>query len=609
LIGRQALAEYTEHLEELRVDILKALAKKLGIAKKATCKADVIRELGRFLVEKPKEYLGQLSEMERGVVAESVHTGGLVSYAQIQAKYDKPAPTANRWGSIDRSRHQSGESYPSRLLLVVHEERSSYRMSDPVVQILSPYVEKPPVVQVRGVTELPDTWVPKRPWGNESMEARDIRVHLGEKTALTEMAQVLRLVQAGKLKVSDKSRRPTATAVRLVGQALIGGDFDLEPPEGYSRQYGEEAGPVRAQAWPVLVQQLGWARCRKGELVLSTVGKAALDGSLAEALARAVDNFLNDEDFDELNRINHIRGQTGKGKRYLTSVAERKLPIAEAVAQWPVGEWIPLDVAYRYLVAIGNGFDVSENLMTLYLGEAQYGYLSGQKGGVNRQYLRAFLMESLATLGLVDIAYVYPHHSWPDLSDAWGTDEHSFCGRYDGLLYVRLNPLGAYCLGVTETYEPPLPAEKTLQVLPTQEIVSVGEEGLSAGDRSRLELFAVQRSDRVWGLDRDRLLDHLESGGSLDEIKQFLVAHSINDLPQTVLDFLESAARKVDAVLGVEDSILIQFKDSTDAALVARDAKAKKFCHLAGGGYLVVPKKNEQAFRTVLKRLGFILPR
>jgi len=62
--------------------------------------------------------------------------------------------------------------------------------------------------------------------------------------------------------------------------------------------------------------------------------------------------------------------------------------------------------------------------------------------------MRAFLFESLATLGLIDFAYTYPHSLWPELGDSWGIDELSFCGRYDGLLYVRLNALGAYCLGM-----------------------------------------------------------------------------------------------------------------------------------------------------------------
>jgi hypothetical protein len=48
-------------------------------------------------------------------------------------------------------------------------------------------------------------------------------------------------------------------------------------------------------------------------------------------------------------------------------------------------------------------------------------------------------LESLATLGLLDVAYVYPHHLWPEFSGHWGTDDLCFCGRYDGLLYARPN--------------------------------------------------------------------------------------------------------------------------------------------------------------------------
>jgi hypothetical protein len=34
----------------------------------------------------------------------------------------------------------------------------------------------------------------------------------------------------------------------------------------------------------------------------------------------------------------------------------------------------------------------------------------------------------------------------PDFYDAWGTDDLALLSRYDGLRYIRLNALGAYCL-------------------------------------------------------------------------------------------------------------------------------------------------------------------
>ena len=73
--------------------------------------------------------------------------------------------------------------------------------------------------------------------------------------------------------------------------------------------------------------------------------------------------------------------------------------------------------------------------------EKHYGSLenSGAEGSLERQYMRAFLFESMGTLGLVDVAYVRLHSLWPEFRGGWGTDDLPFCGRYDGLLYVRLN--------------------------------------------------------------------------------------------------------------------------------------------------------------------------
>ena len=130
----------------------------------------------------------------------------------------------------------------------------------------------------------------------------------------------------------------------------------------------------------------------------------------------------------------------------------------------------------------------------MYFGELQYGHLGDAGDDIERQYLRAFLMESLATLGVVDIAYVYPQGLWPELSGSWGTDDLEFCGRYDGLLYVRLSSLGAYCLGVTEAYEPPAAEKRSLlKVLANRELAVSGGEELTPADRATLELFAKQK--------------------------------------------------------------------------------------------------------------------
>jgi hypothetical protein len=40
-----------------------------------------------------------------------------------------------------------------------------------------------------------------------------------------------------------------------------------------------------------------------------------------------------------------------------------------------------------------------------------------------------------------------------NFGDIWGTDDLSFFSRYDGLLYFRLNPLGAWCLDLRDAYQ------------------------------------------------------------------------------------------------------------------------------------------------------------
>jgi hypothetical protein len=119
--------------------------------------------------------------------------------------------------------------------------------------------------------------------------------------------------------------------------------------------------------------------------------------------------------------------------------------------------------------------------------------------------MRAFLFESLATLGVVDVAYVYPDGLWPELGDRWGTDDLAFCSRYDGLLYLRLNAWGAHCLGLTDAYAAPAAERQNLfKILPNREIVLMGSQEPSLADLSFLGQFALQKGEFVWELDAHR---------------------------------------------------------------------------------------------------------
>jgi hypothetical protein len=295
----------------------------------------------------------------------------------------------------------------------------------------------------------------------------------------------------------------------------------------------------------------------------------------------------------------------------MTSPSERKIPIVDSICLWPVNQWLSLEEASRFAFASGNDFFVTEEPYDLYFSEHQYGHFGDIKGELERQYLRALLMESLATLGLVDIAYVFPHHLWPELNDRWGKDEMSFCSRYDGLLYVRLNGLGAFVFDLSDTWTPPVTAEGTrnlFTLLPNLEIAITQSKKLSPDEIAGLEICAVPKSDYVWELSTHQILTYFESGGSMEEIITFLRSNSSTGIPDTVDVFLRDVAEKVSSVMEGEEALLFTVRDEATAALIASDSDARKYCFLAGANRLAVPKKNQRAFRSALKKLGYVIP-
>lgn len=295
----------------------------------------------------------------------------------------------------------------------------------------------------------------------------------------------------------------------------------------------------------------------------------------------------------------------------MTSPSERKIPIVDSICLWPVNQWLSVEEAYRFAFASGNDFMVTDEPYNLYFSEHQYGHFGDIKGELERQYLRALLMESLTTLGLVDIAYVFPHHLWPELGDRWGKDEMSFCSRYDGLLYVRLNGLGAFVFDISNTWTPPVTTEGTrnlFAILPNHEIAVTQSKKLSPDEIAGLEMCAILKSDYVWELNTHQMLTFFESGGSMEEITTFLRSNSSTGIPDTVDVFLRDVAEKVSSVEEGEEALLFTVRDEATAALIAGDPDARKYCFLAGSDRLAVPKKNQRAFRSALKKLGYVIP-
>ena len=591
--------------ERMNADALKKLAALTGEklpTRKADLAAVIIRHLGG---ERLRTIWQCLDEVQRAAVAEVVHSGSSRFVAnRFRAKYGRDPS----WGSLDRYRRNE---HPSPLCFFFYDGV----MPDDLKERLKSIVPPPVAAKIKTLDQLPaaydrpfQRWNEKRRTREEGTEKVPIVVSETERAAQRELLSVLRLVDAGRVAVSDKTQRASSVTLEAITAILDGGDYYPHVPPK-SKWDDENAGPIRAFAWPLLVQAGGLARLAGAKLQLTRAGRKALSDPAGETIRTLWTKWVDTAILDELSRIECVKGQTGKGGRGLTAVLSRRDAVADTLADCPVGAWISTDEFFRFMRASGNEFAVTRNAWNLYIGELQYGSLGYDNGEriLEERYLLCLLLEYAATLGLIDVALIPPAGARGDYHSMWGTDELPFFSRYDGLMYFRVTPLGAYCLGTASDYEPgPVEVEPVLRVLPNLEVAAIGST-LEQGDRLALDAYATRVSDLVWRLDAGRLLAAIEEGRPVAEIREFLAARSGTPIPDMVARLLEDVADRSVKVHDRGLARLIECADPALATLIANDSRTGRHCMQAGERHLVVQASSEAAFRRTLRELGYLL--
>jgi hypothetical protein len=546
-----------------------------------------------------------LDELQQAAVAEVVHAdSSRFVAARFRAKYGKDP----NWGSEDRYgyNHQ-----PSALRFFFY---GSVMPADLKAR-LKTFVGEPRPMEIAVVEQLPpnydrpfERWIPEQRTREKGTEPVPLSVRETERAAARELLSVLRLVDAGKVAASDKTRRASASTIEAITSLLDGGDYYPHVP-AKSKWYDENAGPIRAFAWPLLLQAGGLAQLSGTKLQLAKAGRKALSEPAAETIRTLWNKWMDTTMFDELARIDCVKGQNGKGKHGLTAASSRREAIAGSLAECPAGSWIATDEFVRYMQASGNDFSVTRDAWGLYISDPQYGSLGydGSERVLNQRYVFALLLEYAATLGIIDVALIPPAGARRDFRNLWGTDELPFFSRYDGLMYFRITPLGAWCLGVESDYQPaPVEAKPVLRVLPNLEIAAAGS-GLEQSDRLALNAYALPVSDFVWRLEAGKLLAAIEEGRPVEELREFLTARSGAAIPGTVARLLDDVAERCTKVHDRGLARLIECADSALAALIANDIRTRKHCLRAGERHLVVPASSEAAFRRALRDAGYLL--
>lgn len=592
-------------LDSINVDELKKLAGRTG-EKVPVKKGDIVALIARFLSgeQQLRRVWDVLDELQRAAVAEVVHSPSpRFNSGLFRAKYGRD-PDWGAAGEYGRDRKPSDLHFffyknnvmPADLKTRLRRFVPAPRQSAIAALDRIPTVYERPVVRWNGT---------KREEGTEDVPPA---VHETERAAQRELLSVLRLIDAGKVAVSDKTRRASASTVDAITAILDRGDYYPHVPPK-NKWSDENAGPIRAFAWPLLIQAGGLAQLAGPRLQLTKAGRRALSEPAAETIRTLWKKWMKTTILDELARIDCVKGQNGKGKSGLTAVSGRREAIADSLAECPPGGWIETDEFVRYMRATDNTFYVTRDAWDLYICDQEYGSFGydGCEPLLDSRYLLSFLLEYAATLGMIDVALIPPAGARRDFRNMWGTDELSFFSRYDGLMYFRLTALGAYCLDVESDYRPaPAEARPVLRVLPNLEIAVTGPN-LEQSDRLALDTYAVPVSEFVWRLETGKLLSAIEAGRQVEEIRAFLTARGSAALPETAARLLDDVAARTTKVHDRGHARLIECADPALAALISNDSRTRKHCMRAGDRHLVVAASAEAAFRRGLRETGYLI--
>ena len=627
-----------EALELLTIDQLKPLVALLPTEERPTRKGDLVELIETHLSGKRLRALWeQLDNTQKLAVAETIYADESVfDPTRFRARYGELpvfGTKKERWGD-----HEN----PSLLRLFLYPahrySNDALVVPEDLKQRLLTFVPKPAAPSLQVTPELPEhielaeetyEWqegdqgitliMGKRAYQmpRQQPKVKTVTHQLPlvrrntERAAQQDLYTMLRLIDQGKITVSEKTFHASSAAIEEIASRLCDGDFYESTPKKH--KWEQEVGSIKAFAWPLLVQAAKLAELHGKKLALTKAGRHALGVPPAETLRLIWQRWLKSKLLDEFNRIDAIKGQHGKGKRGMTAVEGRRMVIAEALKQCPVGSWVMVDDFFRFMIAAEFSFEVTREPWDLYISDPQYGSL-GYDGYhdweiVQGRYALCLLFEYAATLGMIDVAYVNPTGVRRDYRKMWGTEDLDYLSRYDGLSYVRLNPLGAYALGLTNAYEPgQIEARTQLTVLPSLQI-NVSSGALSPDEALLLETYAGQETDTVWRLDREKAIVAVESGHHLAELREFLQTRDEQPLPETVESFITTSERRGRALHNQGPALLIECADAELADLVAHHERTKKFCQRAGERHVVVLADAEEPFRKALHLLGYGMPR
>ncbi len=602
--NKAARAQVEAALEDASYDLIKALAKKLGLKPKSRKKTDAIAEISPILSDTKRavKVFLTLDNLQQKAVAEAVfHQNNEFDDGRFSAKYGAKPSFGNKKEYYDIE--------PTLLCLFIYSDEAGKFIPQDLATRIKPYVPKPQGFYLKTVENLPENLTIKYPdWQKKTAKIVPLIVRETENEAMQDFWSVLRLVEDKKISVSDKTFYPSAKAIEEITAVLRGGDFYEIKEE---KEFYPQIGAIRSFAWVMILQASKLTNVSAKKLALSNEGRKILTKPAHEIIKNLWQSWQKTTFLDEFNRVDEIKGQKRKGKTNLTGIKPRRESVVDSFQLCPVGEWISIEEFFR-CVRLNFDFTVARDEWNLYIAESGYGSLGYEYGAsfdkwyvFQARYILAVLFEYAATLGLIDVAYIPPFNARQDYGELWGTDDLDFLSRYDGLKFIRINNLGAYCFDLAENYElPEIAVKSSFTILPNLKIKVVGAS-LDGGEELFLENFAEKEDANLWRLSREKTINALENGQQISALREFLQKREEQFLPETVEGFLRDTEKRAAALTDQGMAKIVECETAKIADEIAANPHTKKLCQRIGKKSLAIFAADEKKFRETVRKIGY----
>ncbi|MTI15462.1 hypothetical protein [Sansalvadorimonas verongulae] len=553
-----------------------------GVKPKQIRKAFLIEALREGLSDPIllKPYLKKLPKLEMIFIRESVfHYNGHIEKPRFEAKYGEFPEGTRKNGllyfygaglseSVEPFFYPQGDRY------------GSPKIPDGLLSILQSLIDPPEPDMLKSCTlpdPLPDHY----------------KVFQRERLAPSELQSLLVLLQDKQIKVSDKTGVASLATLKKVSQ---------DTHEYYEKTSCDEAKGMDlmvSYGWLRLLENSKFSKCSKTTLLLAeNTGKNS-----AETVKEIWEQWVTRSSDDEFRRINTIKGQTGKGKRFFSDVKGRRQEIITYLKGCRVGAWYAFEDFSKFMFTTGSKLEITAEPDYLYIYDSSYGeFYNAPWDLLEARYIRCFLVEYAATLGLIDVVMA-PPNSDNCYYDDFGDME--CLSRYDGLRFFRLTSLGAYALDLSGSYQA-TEAESTETTLTIQRQGRVVfEQTPTPWEQRFLSLYADNIKENTWKLSRKKISEVIQVGGSIDELRTFLLMRENQPfLPEDCESLLKQAEANRDAVKLHSEALVMTCKTPEIADLIVNDKVLSKWCQRLGKLQVVIPKNKEKKFRDSLNAMG-----